>query len=124
MDLLSFDHDSKNQIIERCFYIITELTEECYNSYCDISSLHHKKERVEHVESIACRFYNGIQDFGGPGVSHQEHAINFIQLASIFGFIPFNLINWVHVSPKSSDTDRAINYFYKKTLHGVCSNIV
>jgi hypothetical protein len=45
-----------------------------------------------------------------------EQVTNFIQLASIFVFMPYDLINWVCVGPNTSDTYKAINFFYKKTF--------
>jgi hypothetical protein len=113
-DLVLMDDEVRGNIKDRCDSVVTQLGEECFNLHSAVKSLE-KRKRSDGVEAIGRRFYNKIQEIGGQGVCH-EQAINFIQLASIFGFIPYDLINWVCVGPTTSYTYQAINYFYKKTF--------
>jgi hypothetical protein len=113
-DLVLMDEAVKDNIKDRCDSVVRDLAEECFNLHSAVKSLD-KRKRSEGVEAIGRRFYNRIQEIGGRGVCH-EQAINFIQLASMFGFIPYDLINWVCVGPTTSYSYQAINIFYKKAF--------
>ena len=114
--LLSFVSDSdKERISERCQQIVASLADECYKLHSSVNdaTIKHKKECSD---AVARYFHSRIQEIGGPGVNHQC-ALNFIELASIFGFLPYEIVNWSCVGPKTSSVYKAINYYYKKTLN-------
>jgi hypothetical protein len=113
-DLVLMDDEVKDNIKARCDGIVRDLGEECFNLHSALKSLD-KRKRSDGVEAISRHFYNRIQEIGGRGVCH-EQAINFIQLASMFGFILYDLLNWVCVGPTTSYSYQAINIFYKEAL--------
>jgi hypothetical protein len=113
-DLVIMDDDIKGIIKGKCWCVVEDLAKECFNLHSAVKSLD-KRKRSDGVDTIGHRFYNRIQDIGGKGMGH-EQAINFIQLASIFGFLPYDVINLVCVGPEMSNTYKAIIYFYKKTF--------
>jgi hypothetical protein len=49
----------------------------------------------------------------GPGVAH-IFTLNFMQVASMFGFFPLEIITWACVDCKTSGAYKAINALYKQ----------
>ena len=116
--LLSFEDDMKEKISQRCMHIVQSLGDECYRLHSTVKDIA-AKNRKGCADSTARYFHSRVQELGGPGVSH-GYALNFIHLASMFGLLPYDIVNWACVNHKSSGAYKAINAFYKKSL--VCDS--
>jgi hypothetical protein len=66
------------------------------------------------VEPVLMQFLEDIKKVAGKGVGH-IFALNFCQVASLFGFMPMEMVTWASVSSKSSGAYKAISMFYNKT---------
>ena len=110
----SFRDADKEKISERCMNIVASLADECYKLHSSVGDVG-MKDRTGSIDVIARMFYTRIHEIGGPGVGHDE-ALNFIELTSIFGFLPFDIINWACAGGKTSSAYKAINHFHKMSL--------
>jgi hypothetical protein len=67
------------------------------------------------IDEVARDFLYSIRNCAGVGIS-RDYAHNFLQVASLFGFIPYELICWSCIDDKTSDAYLAINSFYRNAL--------
>jgi hypothetical protein len=65
------------------------------------------------VEPILVQFFEEVKVAAGKGVGH-IFALNFCQVASLFGFMPMDMVTWASVSSKASGAYKAIALLYKK----------
>jgi hypothetical protein len=65
------------------------------------------------VDKDITEFFEEIKRVAGKGVGH-IYALNFCQVASLFGFMPMEMVTWASVNNKTSGAYQAINAMYKK----------
>jgi hypothetical protein len=56
---------------------------------------------------------NNVRPILGPGISHVE-MMNFIQVASLVGLLPYKSVGWAKVDDVNCDAFKVINRFYKQ----------
>lgn len=91
-------------VVKKLFVLCNSISQKCY----DIRM----KRIATKFEVVAAELYQGVQDIAGKGIGH-IFALNFCQVASLFGFVPMEIVTWTCVSSKISGAYKAINSFYK-----------
>jgi hypothetical protein len=104
------DEDHK-EISDRCANIVHKIANACialHESMKDMGT----KRRKDAIDSEAMAFYNKVKTLVGPSVSDHK-VLDFIQLACIFGFLPFDMIGWAPIYSTNSNAYKAINELHK-----------
>jgi hypothetical protein len=112
--LLSFTEGEKLKIAARCQLVVNELLELCAACMEDMKELRRKKRRGD-VDKMRINLCEGVKDVAGSGVGH-IFALNFLQVAAMFGFLPGELVTWACVNSKTSGAYKAINGFYHEQV--------
>ena len=63
-------------------------------------------------------FLKRVQELGGKGIGHM-FSLNFVQFASVFGFIPVKLATWSSIENPGSGGYKFIQHLYGGNLDGV-----
>jgi len=74
-----------------------------------------KRQGKSSLDDHANSFLASVKDLGGKGVAHM-FALNFVQLASVFGFIPTKIMTWSSIENKQSGGYKFIQHLYGNTL--------
>ena len=67
------------------------------------------------LDEHANNFLESVKELGGKGVGHM-FALNFVQLASVFGFIPTQIMTWSSIENPKSGGYQFIQHLYGNTL--------
>jgi hypothetical protein len=109
------DQAAKDAISEHCnkvtkamVSLCDQLRRECYNIRMRAGS-------QTKIEPLLKKFFEDVQRIAGKGVGH-IYALNFCQVAALFGFLPMEMVTWAAVDSKSSGAYNAINLFYQKNM--------
>lgn len=117
--LLSFDEKGKDDIANRCASVVSRLLEICRTSFQEVNDVVSRRRRGD-INGVAHSIYESVMTTAGPGVAH-IFTLNFMQVASMFGFFPLEIITWACVGSKTSGAYKAINALYKQhqnTING------
>jgi hypothetical protein len=115
--LLSFSDGDKEKIAARCQRVVNDMLEMCADAFADMNNAR-KSHRNNYVDNVALSVYNGIQELGGPGIGH-IFTLNFIQVAAMFAFLPYELTTWACVHSKTSGAYKAINSLYRRQVSAI-----
>jgi len=97
-----------------CALIEKNLLDHC-NNFCEITKKWEEtsiSKRSSHFPSLAKNFLKGIEEIGGKGIG-PSFALNFLQVASMFGFIPQRMMTWSTVAHPKSGGYKFIKDLYK-----------
>jgi hypothetical protein len=112
--LLSFEDSEKPKIVDRCKLVVMGMLDACAEAMHNMKEV--RKNRGKTVMEMVCYdLYMKVQDIAGPGVAH-IYSLNFIQVASMFGFLPYEFASWACVKSKTSGAYKAINSLYQQHL--------
>jgi hypothetical protein len=91
-DSLSFE--DKDGISLHCSKVVKKLISLCswINKQCYDIRMKKAKRGVK-FETIATEFFEEVKNIAGKGVGH-IFALNFCQVASLFGFMPMEMVTW------------------------------
>jgi hypothetical protein len=112
--LLSYADDNKHRVKSRCDDIVRELLQELHEMQRETCEVVTQRRRGT-VDNVARQFLGALQSIAGPGIS-LTYAHNFLQVASMFGFIPYEMIGWTCIDDRSSDAYTAINALYREAF--------
>jgi len=99
------DHFNKvaREMIRHC----ETLRQKCYDIRMKLIASRPK------VDDVLTKFFDDIQQIAGKGVGH-IYVLNFCQVASLFGFMPMEMVTWASVKSNTSGAYKAITTFYNK----------
>jgi hypothetical protein len=111
----SLSFEDKDGISLHCSEVVRKLLGLCswINKQCYDIRMKVAKRGVK-FETVATEFYEEVKNVAGKGVGH-IFALNFCQVAALFGFMPMEMVSWATVKSKTSGAYKAINAFYKKS---------
>jgi hypothetical protein len=112
--LLSFSEENKDLLKQRCDDIVRSLLEELEETGRQTYEVATQKRKGT-VDNVARFLIARVQRIAGPGIS-RVYAHNFMQVASMFGFIPFDLLGWTCIDDQTSDAYQMINNCYKNAF--------
>jgi hypothetical protein len=83
----------------------------------DMKELQRKKRRDD-LDKMGIHLCEGVKDTAGSGVGH-IFALNFLQVAAMFGFLPGELVTWACVNSNTSGAYKAINGLYHEQVSAI-----
>jgi hypothetical protein len=113
--LLSFEGSNKVKIVEHSRSVVSHMLHICQEAVTEMQGNRSTKLGSSGVASIAQSVYEEVQQMAGLGIGH-IFAMNFIQVASMFVFLPGELATWACVESKTSGAYKAINSLYQQEV--------
>jgi hypothetical protein len=114
--LLLFEGTDKPKIVQHCRSVFSHMLHICQEAVTEMQSNRSTKKGSSVVASIAQSVYEDVQQqYVGLGIGH-IFTLNFIPVASMFGFLPGKLATWACVESKTSGAYKAINALYRQEV--------
>ena len=115
--LLSFEDSEKQKIVDRCKLVVIGMLDACAEAMHNMKEVRNNRGKTI-MDKVCYDLYMKVQEIAGPGVAH-IYSLNFIQVASMFGFLPYEFASWACVKSKTSGAYKAVNSLYQQHLSEV-----
>jgi hypothetical protein len=109
----SLSFTDKDAIAVHCNRVVKKMISLCSSMCKKIIDMHKNRTLRTRFEAVATEFYDDVKQIAGKGVGH-IFALNFCQVAALFGFLPMEMVTWATVNSKTSGAYKAINAFYNR----------